>query len=533
MKLNKIEKLKLELKPIFYYEKLKNLKIDNITEADRFYLKNFGFYNTKLRPDKFMLRIRIPGGKIELEKLKKIVNLAKEYEAKIVLTSRAQIELHDLDLDCAIDIHYSLENSGITTFQTLTDNFRNIITDPLDGVGESNYFEVYPIILKMQKLFLKNKDFVGMIPRKFNTAISANKDNIVSFFANDCYFALAKKDNELGFNIYLGGKNIDVAKDADIFVKKDDVVNIYEAIIKAYQKYGLRENRTKARLYHLLQNVGLDGFKSMIQEFYNKELKTKGEPILGKKIHNDWHTLKNGRFAYRYKSRFGEIETAIFENIIKYCLKNGYEIRIGADQNLYILNLKEKIFPFKPLSQNQNIVVCAGEKYCIYSLFDTKDEASKLILDDINKYNIKIGYSGCLKGCERHILSDIGFVGIRTNLYKGVERGVRVYLGGLYTKEAFAARLIYWAVPLRKLNIVLKIIIDEFKNSGFLEFEEFSKKVLNGYSTEFLAFWFLYKLAYGKKIYLNKDGNSLLKKLNINTQELFSTIKTLEKKIYS
>jgi len=537
MKLNKIEKLKLELKPYYFYQKIDSLNPADLTQIDRFYLKNFGIYSTKLSPDKFMLRLRIPAGRISIENLQKIIYLANEYKAKTILTARAQIELHNLDFNEVLEIHKNLENVGITTFQTLTDNFRNIVTDPLDGVGESNYFEVYPLILEMQKLFLKNPDFVGMIPRKFNTAISANSKNITSFFGNDCYFALAKKDGIFGFNLYLGGKNLDVAKSANIFVKKDEVVKLFEAIIKAYQKYGLRENRTKARLYHLLQAIGMEGFKKILKEFYKKDYESAGEILVEKYKENcDWFRLKRGAFAYRYKSYFGEIDVETIEKIVDFAKQENCEIRIGVDQNLYILGLKDKNIPLKPLSQNQNILACAGSRYCIYSLFDTKEEGDKLILDDIKRLNIKIGYSGCLKGCGRHILSDIGFVGIRTNLFGEVERGVRLYLGGLYTRGESPARLIYWAVPLRKLNKLLKVIFDEYENSACNDFEEFSKNILNSYSAEFLAFWFLAKLYTNKNIYLKKSEKELsnfFKNEKFYNEDYIEMIKILEKRVFS
>ncbi len=484
-----------------------------------------------------MLRIRIPGGRVEVENLEAILHFAKKSKASIILTSRAQIELHNLSFIDVIKTHKGLEKKGITSFQTLTDNIRNIITDPLDGIGKSSIIETYPLILKMQNIFLKKREFIGLIPRKFNTAISANIFNIVSFFSNDCYFALAKRGNIFGFNLYLGGKNSSLSKDANIFVKKEEVVELFEAVIKAYKKYGLRESRSKARLYHLIEKIGLEEFKERIKEFYKKDFTPKGKLISEKYINkDDFFELKNSKFAYRFKTKFGEIDKESLEEILKIAKRDNLKIRIGADQNLYIINLKDRYFPISPLSQNQNTVVCAGERYCIFSLFDTKKEAFKLILEKINSLNIKIGYSGCLKGCARHILCDIGFVGIRTTLYGKLQKGVRVYLGGEYTKGEKVARLIYWAVPLSKLNMLLEIIIDEFQNSGFNDFEDFSKNILNLYEEKFLAFYFLAKLKTKKRVYLGKSQDELFKEFineDFIKEDIYKTIIHLEKVVYS
>ncbi|SMC09666.1 hypothetical protein [Nitratiruptor tergarcus] len=517
MKLNKIEKLKLSLKPAKFYQKIEKLDPTNLTEADRFYLKNFGIYNTKLRPDKFMLRLRIPGGRITKAQLDAIFESAKEFKPKILLTARSQIELHDLDFFQLLAIHKELEKRGVTSFQTLTDNFRNIITHPLDGVGEDSIIEVYPLILKMQDLFLKKEEFIGMIPRKFNTAISGNLSSPQPFFGNDCYFALALKDGVYGFNLYLGGKNSELAQDADIFVPPHEVADIFGAIIQAFKKYGLRSSRTKTRLYHLLQEIGIEGFKSKMEEFYKNNFLTRGKALVRKyKNTEDFFQLKDNTFAFRWKTKFGEISWEEFEKVLTLAQK--YEVRIGIDQNVYFLHLLQKERLLSHRSQNSTVLVCAGERYCIYSLFDTKSKAADLPLDLLEKYNIRVGYSGCLKGCGRHILADIGLVGIRTNLFGEIERGVRLYLGGEYTTGKKAARLIFWAVPLRNLGIMLRIIIEDFLQSGYDDFEQFSKERLNKFSEAAIAYYYLQK-------FLHKD-------VTLCEFNNYETIKLLEQEAF-
>ena len=535
MKLNKIERAKANLAPIEYYKKLDSIDFSNLTDIDRFYLKNFGIYNQKPRED-FFIRIRVAGGRIALRDLENILSVAKEFNAKILLTARAQIELQNLNAKNVLKAFRELEKFNIITWQTLTDNFRNIVTDVYDGALNNSKIEVFPIILKLQKEILKNPKYMGMLPRKFNTAIVGNSKTISSFFGNDCYFALAFKDGEYGFNLYLGGKNSEVAKDMDIFVKKDEVVDIFKAVAELYLKYGNRTSRTKARLYFLLEEMGIENFREALKEFYKGSFKSRGKALNEGIDNSEFVNLKQG-YGYRLNSKFGEIDLDYLEKVLNFAKENSLEIRLGVDQNLYILGLQKKEFPFKALSQNQNILVCAGSRYCFFSLFDTKEEVLNLKLDRINKYGIKIGYSGCLKGCGRHYFSDIGFVGIRTKSYGILEKGVRLYLGGLYTYGKSGARLIYWAVPLRALNMVVDAIIDEFELSGYKSFEEFSKNVLQNFEPEFLAFWFLAKI-YTKKNCTLKEPQSfdyIIESIEIKSEEnrLYEAIKYLEKEIYS
>jgi len=161
VKLNKIEKLKLQKSPCDYYATIESLNPSSITEADRFYLKNFGIYNNKQRPEEWMVRIRIPAGRIDYPGLRLIHTLAKLYEARLLLTARAQMELHRLSFRDALACHKELEEGGLSTFGVLTDNFRNIVTDPLDGVAKESIFAVYPLIEKMQAVFSKSAIILG------------------------------------------------------------------------------------------------------------------------------------------------------------------------------------------------------------------------------------------------------------------------------------------------------------------------------------------------------------------------------------
>jgi len=535
MKLNKIERLKNNLKPIEYFNKLKSLDFANLSEDDRFYLKNFGIYTQSQRVDEFMLRLRIAGGRIKISELKEIISIAKNFNAEIILTARSQIELQKLTPKNILNAFLILEQKRLCSWQSLTDNLRNIVTDIFDGATVFSKIETYPLIIQMQNLFLKNGEFVGMLPRKFNTAISGVEANSTSLFGNDCYFTLAIKDGKYGFNLYLGGKNSEVAKSANIFIEANEVIELFSAVIKTYMKYGNRGSRTKARLYFLLQEIGIDGFKERMQEFYKKDYKSAGETILKefKSSKDRFYELKNGTFAYKYITNLGQIKLLELEKIFTYCKENSLKIRLGIDQNIYIFGLKQREFPFKSNSKYENLLVCAGSKYCFFSLFDTKSEAEHLKLDKIRKYGIKVGYSGCLKGCGRHYFSDIGFVGIRTNLYGTKEFAVRLYLGGLYSGGKSGARLIFWAIPLRILNSVIEVIIKEFEHSGYKKFESFSKNILNNFESEFLAFWFLAKLYTKKEVFLDMPHSFDYLIDENNKNRLYEAIKLLEKSVFN
>ena len=456
MKLNKTERAKNSFAPYDFHKKLTLVDLTDLTEEERFYLKNYGIYNIKLNPERFILRLRIAGGRISRDDLVFIVRIVKEYELELLLTARAQIELHGLTAQNILEVWELLQQNGISTLQTFTDNFRNIVSDPYDGLDESAQIEVYPLLVDMQNIFLGKKEWMGMLPRKFNTAICGNKISQVHFFANDLFFALARKGEKWGFNIYLGGKNSEVAKDTDIFVKPYEVPMIFEAVAKAYMKYGLRGSRAKTRLFHLIAEIGMDTFVEKVSEFYPGSIEKKGVLQMHKAPFSEFQKLKDQTFAYCYQSKFGKIDATALLELLDYAEKENCEVRVGIDQNLYLLGIKEKKVHFGHIPGASHVTACAGSHYCSLSLWDIKEETSYLPLEEIEAHNIQVGFSGCLKGCGRHYHTDIGLVGLRTNLFGETQKAARVFLGGEYSRGKKAARLIFGVVPLVHLKVCSK-----------------------------------------------------------------------------
>jgi ferredoxin-nitrite reductase len=491
MQTNKIERLKAQCRPFDFRERIAALDLNDLSEEARFYLKNYGIYNIKLRPESFMLRIRIKGGRISLERLAFIHALARKYRLEILLTARAQMELHGLSADSVLEVWQVLLDAGITTLQTLTDNFRNIVTDPYDGENRHSRIEVYGLIEAMESLFLDDPEWMGMLPRKFNTAISGTTAQFTHFFGNDLFFAPAHKEGAWGFNLYLGGKNSETAKPADLFVRPDEVPAMFEAVAKAYREIGLRGSRARTRLYHLLEAVGMAEFLQEVYRFYPGTPECAGELALQKAPFHDFTPLRGGKFGYCFRSIFGKVDLARLESLIAFARKEDLEIRLGIDQNFHLLGLKAPEVPWTPVKGAAHVTACAGSSYCALSLWDIKSETDYLPLTRIQTHQIQVGFSGCLKGCGRHHHCDIGLVGLRTNLFGQTQKAARVFLGGQYSSGSASARLIFPSVPLSHLSGLIDTIIDAYEESGEKDFEDFTEYYLNPHSTFFVMLWFL------------------------------------------
>jgi len=507
-KLNKRERYKAQLKPIDYYKDFENIDFESLGEGDRFYLQDFGIFNTNFLEDEFTIRIRIPGGRVTPEQFESIADIVDEYDLKIILTARSGIQLHDIEADDVLDIHKRINALGVSTWQSFGDNVRNIVTDAYDGRGKFNEIETYPIVMQMNDYIIENPRYVGMLPRRVSVGISGNRADVTSFFANDIYFGLAKKDGVFGFNVYMGGKNTEVAKPADIFLKEEEVFDFFKAFVEAFYKHGSRYLRAKTRLFYLIKDIGIDKLKELIGNEYKKEFLTSGELILNKEEFNEFRQLKDGTYAFVYQTNFGKITADEMQKIALFASSNNAQIRFGIDQNIYILGLKEKVSLLESQSNNSTVIAGAGN-LCPYGVWSIKDETKYLPLELIEKHSIYVGFSGCAKGCGRHRHTDIGLIGLKTNNFGGTEGGCRIFIGAEHFYGKSIARELFAMVPFVHLESVVTLIITMYEFSGYSDFQTYSKEILNNYSEQFLSIWHLANIESKQTIPLPKQTQSM------------------------
>ncbi|WP_345993095.1 nitrite/sulfite reductase [Sulfurimonas sp. HSL-1716] len=505
-KLNKYERYKMRKCPYDFFPEIRSLDFENISDADRYYLQDFGIFNADFLEGEFTIRIRVPGGRLTARQFQSIADIVAEHDLHIILTARAGMQIHGLYGDNVLEVFDQINALEITTWQSFGDNVRNIVTDIYDGVGEHCEIEAYPIIMQMQEKILKNPRYVGMLPRRISVGVSGNRANVVSLFANDLYFALAEKEGTLGFNVYMGGKNSEIAKDANIFLLKEEVPDFFAAFVETFFIHGLRKSRWKSRLFHLLEQIGMEQFKEYVQEEYAKPFEPAGKLLLQKEKFTQSQKLKDGTYAFCYQTDFARLDVKEITEIAKYATQHDAQIRFGIDQNIYLLGLKEKTLPLNSPKESATIVACAGSEYCPFSYWSIKNETVYLPLDKINEHRLQVGFSGCAKGCGRHQHSDIGLIGLRTNNFGAAEGGARIFLGAEHSGGHSVGRMIFSMVPLEHLHSLLTLIIQMYEQSGYKDFEEYAGGVLNTYSEDFIALWLLANTQTGRAVDLKANS---------------------------
>ncbi len=533
---NKIERIKTQQSASKFWEKIETFDWHHPSEADRFYLKSFGIYTIKIRPEAWMIRLRIDGGNLPTVHAKTLADLAKRHSLSLLLTARSQLELHGLSAETVYHVYQALHIEGIETQQTLTDNVRAIVTDPLDGLTPDSHILCHSIIDAIREHIVGHPEWMGTLPRKFNTALIGRETPSFNPWGNDLLFALARKEGTWGFNLYLGGKNSETAQSANVFCPPEHVSDCFMAVIHLYRQHGLRGSRAKIRLFHLIETVGMDQIRLWLQEFCPYPLQSAGALQMRSSTENTDHFLPVERYGTH-----GEITPETLSHITQKAKQDTLTLRLTPHQELWLfdpndiaqsthkhksgvqlhalqsINHSPSTINQSPITNHESPITkspstidhqpstnlphsslvthkatsCAGSRYCGLSLWDIKRDTETLPLHLLTKHGISLGFSGCLKGCGRHYHSDIGLIGLRTNLYGETERAVRIFLGAVQVPDPTPARMIYYSVPERCLEGLFRVMIEDFERSGFETFEGFNRDVLNRYSVELLQAWYL------------------------------------------
>ncbi len=514
-KLNKIEKIKELKTPQEAYVKLEEYAksgYESIPDEDKsYFLKCFGIYDRPATPQKFMIKLRIPGGFLNAEQAQAIGVCAQEFgEDYIDLTTRQQCELRYLRIEDLPTIIKRLKEVGIDAYQTGVDNIRGIMCDPLDDMAFDNIIPSHKTLLKIQKKFLYSPEWISTLPRKFNTSISGSLSNRCNVFGHDCCFVLAQKEGMFGYNLYLGGKVGKIAQSADIFLKnEEEVLAAFSSITDLFRRFGFRDNRNKSRLYFLMEAVGMPEMSKAIRENAGIDFSKAGETMTKMGYIEPDHgkvALRNGTIGVHVVVPSGIFTGTAMINAAELSVKYGNsELRLDMEQSFYIMGVKdvnallqEDFFKeYKNINTPyfNHLIACAGTQHCPFGVIENKNDATAMAsyLDEkvpLEQGRVRMYWSACVKGCGIHGLGDIGFEGCKAKVDGVNGSGVHILLGGKLTGESQEGYTVIKSAPLEYAKYYVESLMLEYKRlkNSSENFEAFHDRVLSGYSAAKIGF---------------------------------------------
>jgi ferredoxin-nitrite reductase len=494
---NKFEKFKAEKDGLAVKDELDHLAQvgwEMMDETDRDHrLKWLGIFFRPVTPGKFMMRLRMPSGILTSEKMRLLAEIVQRYgeDGNADITTRQNLQLRGIRIEDVPDIFRRLKAVGMTSVQSGMDNVRNITASPIAGLDADELIDARDLVQQVQDMITGNgegnPEFTNL-PRKFNIAIEGGRDNSVHAEINDIAFVPAFQAATLGFNVLVGGffsaKRCEAAIPLNAWVAPEDVVALCRAILEVYRDHGLRANRQKARLMWLIDEWGVDRFRSEVERQMGQSIAPaalKDEIDWDKRDHIGVYPQKQVGLNYvGLHVPVGRLYAPdMFELARLAEVYGNSEIRLTVEQNLIIPNIPDSRLPlflqesllekFSPHPQPlvRSLVSCTGAQFCNFALIETKNRALALIQELEEELEltqpVRIHWTGCPNSCGQPQVADIGLMGTKTRKDGKTVEGVDIYMGGKVGKDAHLGSCIRKGVPCDDLKPVLHgLLVDHF-----------------------------------------------------------------------
>lgn len=404
---------------------MNNEKTDDALQFSAAADKLHGVYPQK-QDGLFMQRIRIPGGRITWPQWRIIAQVQKSFspDTPVHLTTRQDIEFHNLCLENTVKAQQLLINAGLFVYGSGGDALRNITVCPGCGLC-SESFDVFEISEAVEK-YLQPISAAANLPRKFKISFSGCQENCAKPYLNDIGFIAVSENHfdviaagSLGPIPALGIKIYEKFAIADVFA-------LCRAAIEMFAELGERNNRRKARLRHLRQKLGDDIFLADLDKRFNQAL-TEPQPKIKSLVRNN----SDIKLQHRLNIPDGDISTEQIFLLADLCDQNGIESRINFAHGIELYGVKPIDLPasLKQYESQPVIIACQGGRTCPQGLIDTQKAALKIrkaLADNAQFSNAHINISGCPNNCAHSAAAAIGFVGLKRN---GKDH-VQLYTGG-------------------------------------------------------------------------------------------------------
>ena len=459
-------------------------------------LKWLGIFFRKSTPGRFMVRMRIPNGLLNSDQMRVLASVVEKCGEHGVadITTRQNIQMRGILIEDVPEMFAKFRSVGLTSVQSAIDNVRNITGSPVAGLDADELYDTRELAIQVQNLLTNNGEgnpaFTNL-PRKFNIAIAGCCDNSTHAEINDLAFIPAFKETSketFGFNVIVGGffsaKRVEAAIPLNVWVPPEDVVALCEALLIVYRDHGLRENRAKSRLMFLIDEWGIERFRTEVEKQLGKPLataETKDEIACEKRDHIGVHPQKQSGLNYvGLQIPVGRMYAPdMFEFARLADVYGNGDIRLTVEQNLLITNVSDEQvpallqepllqkFPVNPDNLMRGLVSCTGNQFCPVAIVETKNRSLALTRQLSDNYYlpkvVRIHWSGCPNSCAQPQVADIGFTGCKARKNGKVVDGVDIYMGGTVGKDAHLGKCVMEKVPCEDLHEVIgKLLIEHF-----------------------------------------------------------------------
>ena len=434
-------------------------------------LKWAGMYPHGVHEDYFMVRTKVPGGRLTPEQAEVIGEVATEFatapeafggaaqnelwgDAFLDITTRQDVQMHWIEVGDVPEIWERYDAVGLTTIQGCGDSARNVLGCPVAGCSDHEAFDAQPVVDAISAFFTENREYANL-PRKFKLTVTGCRRDCAQSQINDLGLTPARREIDgeqyYGFHARVGGGLSDgprMASPLDVFVLPEDAVEFARAVAQTFKELGNRDNRGVCRMRYLVEQLGPESFERAIRDRCTVDLRTRGvdltEGYTGD--HVGVHDQRQEGLVYVgfnvVAGRMGGDEFAAAARAARRWGTDESTVRLATDQNFVITHVPLEHVddllaePFAadyqpdPGPFTRGAVGCTGSEFCSYGIIETKQrvrrwaEALDERIDTPDDLAVvRMHMSGCSASCAQPQIADIGFRGETVTLTgaEGVE----------------------------------------------------------------------------------------------------------------
>jgi sulfite reductase beta subunit-like hemoprotein len=454
----------------------------------KFRLK-LGVYGQR-QPDVQMVRVKLPMGGVTPDQLDAFAEVIDSYVPlrKGHITTRQNIQMHHVPLPDAAKLIRELGDAGLSSREGCGNTMRNVTGDPRAGTLEDELFDITPYAGAYVRYFVRHPTTQAM-PRKVKTAFAANDaDNAITGI-HDMAFIPREREGVRGVEIKVGGGTSIMPRIAPTlyeFVELDngDYLKVTEACMRIFDRQDfLRVNRARARIKVLIDKIGIDAFRDLVEEelegdwvaerdfsldgiFYelNEEANAPAPQPAYASANGDqreFDRFLDSNVARQRQPGFSTVEVKVIrgdltpeqlrglgEIMRRY---SGGSARTTVHQNLVLRWIRDEAVyeVWQALAELElgqagadeisDGVSCPGTDSCKLGITSSmglnaaiQERIAEMQIDDPLTRRIHIKNSGCPNGCGQHHIADIGFYGASIKVGEHTIPAYIPHIGGAY-----------------------------------------------------------------------------------------------------
>ncbi|MGI8753867.1 MAG: nitrite/sulfite reductase [Acidimicrobiales bacterium] len=478
-------------------------------DAFRVFRLNNGVYGQRQGGHNQMVRVKLPYGSITPEQLRTFGDVCERYSRGWAhLTTRLNVQMHFVQLERLPDLLRDLAAVGLTTREGCGDTVRNVMGCHLAGACPHEVLDISPWAEATFRHFLHHP-YAQRLPRKFKINFSGCTTDCGQAMFNDVGVVAVNHTGEdgsieAGFRVFMAGglgANPHPAQALEEFTPRERLLPTIEAILRTFDHLGNRDNKLRARLKWVVDQIGIDELRRRVLKERNLLLASStwpggvpaivtelgdspagaapgvqptpmGTPVTlklgpGGDPYKRWETanvvvgVAKGTVSALAYAKLGDITGDQFRAVASIVEELGLEIRVTNRQNLAFRGLSadqlpelyhrlEAIGMAEPGAElARDVVSCPGADTCNLAVTQSRglaDDISAALekagLADIG--GVRINISGCTNSCGQHHAADIGFHGAERRAHGRPAPGYQMLLGGHVgdTQVEFAQRAV-------------------------------------------------------------------------------------------